>query len=141
TAHAFYGDLDAAVPMPVLHMMEEVAAVLRLDYPGLLRIGLLDTPVPVGLGRYHSALEADGLQLIVPDEVNQRAVTRAVYGHDGVKAGQYQTARAHLLRAANALVEAGAEAIILGCTELPLIINQADSPVPLIDATDVLARA
>lgn len=141
TAHAFYDDLAAAVSVPVLHMMEEVAAVLRLDYPALLRIGLLGTPVTVGLGLYHRALAADGLEVIVPDEVNQRAVTRAVYGHDGVKAGQYETARAYLLRATDALVKAGAEAIILGCTELPLIINQADAPVPLIDATVVLAQA
>lgn len=141
TAHAYYPGVAAAVGVPVLHVMEEVAAAIRARYPLLRRVGLLATRATVALGLYHRALARRGLQALVPDELHQRLVDRAIYPPDGVKAGGHAAARPRVLRAARRLVEAGAQCVVLGCTELPLVVGRGDLPVPVVDATDVLARA
>lgn len=141
TAHAYYDAVAAAVRVPVLHVMEEVAAAIRARYPRLRRVGLLATRTTVRLGLYHRALHRRGLEVVVPDELHQRLVDRAIDPPEGVKAGGHAAARPRALRAARRLVESGAECVVLGCTELPLIVSAGDLPVPVVDATDVLARA
>ncbi|HEX6988028.1 MAG TPA: amino acid racemase [Bacillota bacterium] len=141
TAHAFYDDLAAAVPVPVLHIMREVAAWLAVEQPDIRRIGLLATVTTAKLGLYHAALAEIGVEVLVPHEVAQRGVTRAIYGPDGIKAGYSEPARRRLLDAARDLERRGAQAIVLGCTELPLVLGPADCDLPVIDATEILARA
>src|SRR5690606_13896368 len=141
TAHAFYDDLAEAVPVPVLHIMREVAAWLAAEQPGIRRVGLLATVTTIRLGLYHTALADAGVEVLVPHEVAQQGVTRAIYGPDGVKAGNRTAARGRVLDAAHDLIRRGAQAVILGCTELPLVIGPDDLDVPVIDATDILARA
>ena len=88
-----------------------------------------------------------GLELIVPDEANQAGVMAAIYGPAGVKAG-HTSGRCvdELMAALASLVRRGAEVVILGCTELPLLIAQHDAfpvaggTVVLLDPTEILAR-
>src|SRR5690606_26760014 len=141
TAHAFYDDIAAAVPVPVLHIMREVAAWLAVEHPDLRRVGLLATVTTIRLGLYHEALAEMGVEVLVPHEVAQQGVTRAIYGPDGVKAGNHRAARERVLAAARDVARRGAQGVILGCTELPLVMGPEDLDVPVIDANDVLARA
>ncbi|HEY8450310.1 MAG TPA: amino acid racemase, partial [Bacillota bacterium] len=125
----------------ILHMMKEVAVWRRLEHPRARRVGLLATSATILSGLYHRELQVDGVEVVVPDELHQQAVMRAIYGPESVKAGNHQRARQWALRAAEHLLERGCELLILGCTELPVVVNQDDFDRPIIDATDVLAQA
>lgn len=160
TAHYFWDQVQAAVGIPVLHMMEEVARALAGDGPGggqpgasqaavsrvgppaapagVRRVGLLATTATVRTRLYHRALEARGIEVLEPDAGGQEAVMEAIYR---VKRGDLAGARAPLVAEARRLEEAGADAIVAGCTEIPLVLWQGDLRVPLVDATEVLAVA
>ena len=78
---------------------------------------------------------------MAPDEEGQKRVMNAIYGEQGIKAGLTQGgSRKDVLKEAKALVKRGAQAILLGCTELPLVLAQEDLPVPLIDPLQILAE-
>lgn len=141
TAHAYYDEIAAGVPVPVLHMMREVAAWFAVERPDIRRVGLLATVTTVRLGLYHDALAGAGIEVLVPHEVAQQGLNRAIYGPDGIKAGKHLEARPRVLAAARDLARRGAQAVILGCTELPLVVGTADLDLPVVDATAILAGA
>ncbi len=131
----------------LLHMIEEAARYARETMHGIQRIGALSTLALYRLGLYPKAIEAAGFEAIVPDEAVQRdLVNRAIFDPVyGIKARSNpvtETARQHLFDAINHLRDKGAEAIILGCTELPLAIHETTlDGTLLIDPTRALARA
>lgn len=140
TAHAFYGPIAAAVRIPVLHIMEEVAAAAREHLPGLRRVGVLATRATMVARLYHRAFEHVGVQVLGPDRAGQDVVNRAIYG---VKAGQTgpEVTRG-LVEVARPLIGAsGVQAIVLGCTELPFVLRPGDVPVPVFDSNLILAQA
>lgn len=145
TAHVYYERLQAATPVPILHIMREVARALtergRQGLPVPARVGLLATELTVESGLYHQALAEAGIEVIVPEPAVQELVTRAIFGPEGIKAGCYAPSRSRLLAAGNHLVERGAQALIAGCTELPIVLRPGDFPVPWIDPAEILARA
>ncbi|HEY8393233.1 MAG TPA: amino acid racemase [Thermaerobacter sp.] len=145
TAHVYYERLQAASPVPILHIMREVARVLaasrREGAPVPARVGLLATELTVESGLYHRALAEVGIEVLVPEPAVQDLVTKAIFGPEGIKAGSYAPARSRLLAAGRHLVERGAQALIAGCTELPIVLRPGDFPVPLIDPAEILARA
>ena len=131
----------------VLHMIEEAARYAREVAHGIRRIGALSTLALYRLGLYPQAIEAAGFEAVVPDEdVQTNLVNAAIYDPVyGIKAQSNpatETARQHLLDAIAHLRDKGAEAVILGCTELPLAIEETmlDGTL-LIDPTRALARA
>ena len=136
TAHFFHDDIQQAVHAQVLHIMQLVAAHLQ---GRVRRVGLLATSGTLRTGLYEAALQAVGVETVVPDGPGQERVMQAIY--QGVKAGRIDAARQDILPEAEALVARGAEAVIAGCTEVPLVLHSGDIPVELVDATDVLARA
>jgi len=142
TAHCFHPGLCQGIAVPVLHMMEEVARFLAASHPGVRKVGLLATTGTVQLALYQETLSEDGLEVIVPGEEDQGKVMEAIYGDQGVKAGYYDGPRRLFSGVAANLVARGATAIIAGCTEIPLALDQADvEGAVLVDPTDVLARA
>jgi len=139
TAHAFYARIAGAVRIPVLHIMEEVAAAARAEVPGLRRVGVLATRATMVSRLYHRAFERVGVEVAGPDAAGQDTVTRAIYG---VKAGQGGPAVTRALVAvADRLIAGGAQAIVLGCTELPFVLRPGAVRVPLLDSNLVLAAA
>jgi aspartate racemase len=129
-----------------LHMIRETAHAVRVRFPTLHTVGLLATTGTVATRLYADILEPLGLHVVVPDaELQAACVQQAIYAPDyGIKALGHGTARssADLLTAATALRAAGAEALILGCTELPLAITGPTfAALPTIDPTLILARA
>jgi aspartate racemase len=136
-AHAFAADIVAATPLPFVHLIEETARAARRDYAQVRRVGVLAVAATAQARLYERALEPLGFEVIVPVDA---ARVRFMEGIWAIKAGDLATGRAVVAKSAQALVEAGAELVIAGCTEVPIVLGAGDLPVPLIDATDVLAR-
>ncbi|MBT0960820.1 aspartate/glutamate racemase family protein [Denitromonas sp. IR12] len=143
TAHAYVDRIQPYLDIPIVNMLSEVVRYIRETLPAVTRVGLLATSGTVASGVYKSATEAAGLELLVPDGAVQASVMEAIYGRRGVKAGFTRGAcAAHLVDAIVHLQSCGAEVIVLGCTELPLIeLTNIDAQrLPLIDPTAILAR-
>jgi len=139
TAHYFFDRIQSAVSIPVLHIMTEVAAVARQEVPGARIVGVLATAATMTSRLYHEACAREGIDVIGPDQVGQKTVNRAIYG---VKAGRTgPDATQALVRVAEGLVAQGAQALVLGCTELPFVLKPHDLRVPLLDSNLILARA
>lgn len=139
SAHAFLDAIRREVSVPVLDIMEEVAAAAAGLAPMPPTVGLLATAGTLRQRLYHTALDRRGIGVLTPDAAGQRVVSEAIAS---VKAGDTGPAvRGRARAAAEELVGAGAGAIVLGCTELPLILGPEDVRVPLLDGTEILARA
>ncbi len=139
TAHFFFDAVQRAVTIPVLHIMNEVASAATEEVPGLRKVGVLATVAAVRSRLYHDAFEQVGIAVVGPDDRGQEAVNRAIYG---VKAGRMgPEVTRELVAVASALVAGGAQAIVLGCTELPFVLHPGDLAVPLFDSNLILARA
>ncbi|MDF2462477.1 MAG: aspartate racemase [Ramlibacter sp.] len=138
TAHHFHAAIQAAVPVPVLDMIALTARrVAELD-PPVRTVGLLATEGTIEIKLYHRHFEARGIEVITPRELEMRSFMSIVYGvktgHDG------PVARAGMAALAQSLMDRGAEAVIAGCTEVPLVIS-AGPTMPMIDPTQVLAES
>lgn len=127
------------------NMIEETCNEIIRLYPEGAKIGLLATLGTNRTGVYDEYFAAcPELELVKCSQETCEAVNAAVYDPDyGIKATPAVTAKATeaLIDAANELREKGCQAVILGCTELPLALNQDNSPLPVIDPTEILARA
>ncbi len=136
-AHAFADAVIAATPLPFLHLIEEAVDAVVCSYPAARRIGVLAVSGAVEAQLYERALAARSLLPIVPDSSARAAFMAAIWQ---IKAGDLAAGREGVLAAAMRLVEQGAEVVVAGCTEVPLVLGSGDLPVPLIDTVDVLAR-
>jgi aspartate racemase len=135
TAHYFYKDISEAVNIPVLNIMDEVARYLSGK---VLRAGLLASTGTLITRLYENALGRCGIATLVPQGPDQDEVMKAIYS---VKAGDLDTGRRIALEQGRKLLAAGAQAVIAGCTEIPLVLKADDLEVPTIDATTILAQA
>jgi aspartate racemase len=140
TAHAFLPLIAGQVGLPVVDMVEAVAQHIRDEAPSAHRVGVLATTGTIRVELYQAALRRAGLEPVVPDpDVQDRAVMAAIRA---IKAGDLSPRTRMLLgQGAQHLAERGADALIAGCTEVPLGLDDADVPVPLVDPTTVLAAA
>jgi aspartate racemase len=139
TMHRMADDVQAAVPIPLLHIADPTAE--RIKEAGLTRIGLLGTAFTMEQDFYKGRLTArHGLDVLVPDEADRRTVHRVIY--DELVQGKVEEKSRDAYRQIIArLVARGAEAIILGCTEIMLLVRPEDSAVPLFDTTAIHADA
>ncbi|WJR20081.1 aspartate/glutamate racemase family protein [Pseudomonas alloputida] len=147
TAHAFVDRIQPHLRIPIVNMLMETARWISLRYGRNKVLGLLATSGTVQSRVYHDAAHQAGLTIITPGVEYQSMVMESIYGERGVKAGHTQgICRTQLLVAAEHLVELGAEVLILGCTELPLIEAHNEAfevggrTVALIDPTTILAQ-
>jgi aspartate racemase len=131
----------------LVHLIEEVAEHLSTSYPGIRTAGILGTSGTYLSRVYSEPLSARGITALYPEqEIQDELIHPAVYDTSfGIKAYSDPVrprAREALLQAARSLVDKGAEAIILGCTEIPLAIQEHEiGRAVVIDSMDVLARA
>jgi aspartate racemase len=140
TAHHFFDGLQAAVSVPILHLVRETVAALGAEHPTRRCFGLLATSGTLQSRMFEAKFEPQGLTILTCEpRVQDTRVMEAIYA---VKKGESLDRPRHLIReAATHLLDRGAEAIIAGCTEIPLILREGDLPVPVIDPTWNLARA
>ncbi|MCS7050832.1 MAG: amino acid racemase [Thermomicrobium sp.] len=139
TAHAFLPVVQEHIAIPFVSMIAETAErLVALLSPGSL-VGVLATEGTIASQLYQVALAERGLQVLIPDRERQNWLSRAIAR---VKAGTVDEEASTLVRAAAQwAIERGARALVLGCTELPLIMPEGTLPVPIVDPTRLLARA
>ncbi|MDR7415360.1 MAG: amino acid racemase [Armatimonadota bacterium] len=138
TAHYFLEAIRRSVRIPVLDITEAVAEAAVRAVPGLVAAGLLATTATIRARLYHRTFARREVRVVVPEGEEQEVVDRAIYS---VKAGDLGPAvREGVRRVGLGLVDRGAQAIVLGCTEIPLVVDPAEWPVPVIDSTLALAR-
>jgi aspartate racemase len=140
TAHHYYDALQRAVPVPILHLIGETVTAVLAGHPNIRRLGLLATTGTLQARLFERYFEPRGFTLVAPEpQIQTACVMEAIYA---VKRGDPKEMAGRLVRqAAEHLQGLGVEAIIAGCTEVPLILQEGDLPVPLIDPTWILAQA
>ena len=138
TSHYFYREIANGSPVPVLNMVRLTAQ--HLKNAGVRTVGLLATDGTLQTDVYQRELTENGIRTLVPDEAEQREVMRLIY--DGVKADAPTFDVSAVSAAVDRLKRAGAEAIVLGCTELPVAFKRYGvSCAEAIDPALILARA
>lgn len=139
TMHRMAPEVQSAVGIPLVHIADATAE--RIVAAGLRTVGLLGTAFTMEQDFYKGRLrDAFGLEVIVPEATDRATVHRIIY--DELIAGRVEPASREAYRAVIArLVASGAEAVILGCTEIMLLVGQDDSPVPIFDTTALHAAA
>ena len=139
TMHKVAPEIEAAIDIPLLHIADSTAAKLRAD--GITRVGLLGTRFTMEQDFYKGRLQARfGLTVLVPDGAGRERVHRIIY--DELCLGEIRaSSRAEYLAIIAELAAAGAEAVILGCTEIALLVGDARAAVPLYDTTAIHAEA
>ena len=139
TMHRCAWAIDAAVKIPLLHIADPTAAAIQAT--GLTKVGLLGTAFTMEQDFYRGRLEDKfGLEVLIPEAEDRKAVHDIIYRE--LVTGQVLGASREVYRGViQRLVERGAQGIILGCTEIMLLIGQADSPVPVFDTTTLHAMA
>ncbi len=148
TAHAFIDTIIPHLSVPILNMQRVSAEEIKEKFgPGAV-VGLMATTGTCDSKLYDVQIEQLGMRYVKPDPVHQDLIMQAVYGEKGVKAGYTGgLCREQLMRAAEHLVsEKGANVLILGCTELPILLEESDScdiagkKVGIVDPTAAVAR-
>ena len=139
TMHKVAAAIEAAVAIPLLHIADSTAAEIRKV--GLSRIGLLGTSFTMEQDFYRGRLaEQHGIEMFVPDQDDRDLVHRVIY--EELCLGRVEDASRRAYRdVMRRLVERGAQGIILGCTEISLLVGERDASVPLFDTTAIHAAA
>ena len=136
TAHNYHAALQKEVSIPILNMIELTCEALKVR--GIDCVGLLATTGTVQTGIYQSIADRYGIRLFTPDETGQAAVMDMIYR--GVKAGAGEYDTSVVESAVNNLFSAGAQTMILGCTELPLAAELYHLTFQAVDPTLELAK-
>ncbi len=139
TMHLLASEIEAAASIPLLHIADPTAEAIKAA--GLGKVGLLGTAFTMEQAFYRGRLERlHGLEVLVPEAEDRAEVHRVIY--EELVAGQVVEASRAAYRAVIArLIARGAQAIILGCTEIMLLVGPADSAVPVFDTTALHALA
>ena len=139
TMHRMAEEVQAAISIPLVHIAD--ATAVRVHGAGLRRVGLLGTLYTMEQEFYRTRLARNfGLEVLIPEEADRQSVHQVIFSE--LCLGQTLDASRQMYRdIISRLVERGAEAIILGCTEIMLLIGPEDSPVPLFDTTAIHVQA
>jgi aspartate racemase len=170
TAHAYFDDIQKVTSMKMINMIEETANFFCRCHQKIKKVGLLSTAATMQKGLYHKAFDKYNVEVVVPDEINHSNVSQAIYG---IKAGfidneqpldamdrdklyrvykrisaikspeDVRHPKHLLLRAIRYFEQHDIEAVILGCTEIPLVLNQAQytGGCILVNPTEIVANA
>jgi aspartate racemase len=139
TAHLFADRLQDEVKLPFIHIGEETAKAINKQ--GFKKVGLLGTKFTMEMDFYRKKLEEFGLEVIIPEKQETRDyIQHTVKEEMGIGFINPET-KANYISIVNELVESGAECIILGCTEIPMLISQDDFTIPVFDTTKIHSEA
>lgn len=138
TMHKVADAIERAISIPLVHIAETTAAAIQ--DAGLTRVGLLGTAFTMEQDFYRDRIAAHGIDVIVPEPADRDVVHEVIY-HELVRGIVREDSRARYRAVIARLVEQGAQGIILGCTEIELLVAQADSPVPVFPTTRIHIEA
>ncbi|MGN7169425.1 aspartate/glutamate racemase family protein [Paenibacillus cellulositrophicus] len=136
TMHKVVDDIQSQIQIPILHIAD--ATAVQIKESQIQKVGLLGTKYTMEQDFYKSRLELTGIQVIVPDRDDREAVNKIIY--EELCLGKiHQESRDYYKKVIQGLIESGAEGIILGCTEIGLLVKPEDAEVPLFDTTYIHA--
>ena len=130
--HVVADQVEAAVDVPFVHLADVVAQAAKDQ--GLTKVGLLGTSFTMGRTFFTDRIASHGVEVVVPDERHHETVNRIVYD-ELVHGKVLDTSRATVVGLIDELWDAGAQGVILGCTELELLVKQADAEIPVFPCT------
>lgn len=138
TMHKVVDDVQAATNLPIIHISDVTAAAIKQQ--GLTKVALLGTQFTMTENFYKQRLIDAGLQVLIPETGAREEVHRIIY--EELCQGQLlDSSRQYYQQVIEDLADKGTEGVILGCTEIGLLIQQADSPIPVFDTTAIHAAA
>ncbi len=138
TMHKVAGVIEAAIDIPLIHIAD--AAAEKVKSEGLTRLGLLGTRFTMEEDFYRDRLSQHGLQVLVPDADERREVDRVIY--EELCMGRIRDESRDAYREIiGTLAGRGAEGVILGCTEIGLLVGPGDAPIPIFDTTRIHAES
>ena len=138
TAHAFQADIESACSIPFVSMIEVVIGQLRARHPEARRIGVMAADGCLEARLYQRALEVAGREAVVWNTDERHRFMADLYR---IKAGNAdQGTRTSLLQLGEILHQRGAELLVVGCTEIPLLVDAGDFPLPVLSSTDLLVE-
>jgi aspartate racemase len=138
TMHKVADEVQAAVDIPLLHLADTTATAIVAK--GLTKVGLLGTAYTMEQDYYRNRLARHGFEVIVPDAADRAEVHRVIFD-ELVRDVIRPESRAVYQAVIGRLAEAGAQGVILGCTEIELLITAADSPLPVFPTTQLHVAA
>jgi len=142
TAHHFIPEVKEQVDFPLISLLDESVTWAKEEIPEIRKAGLIASPGTIKSRLFHDAFAQAGIEVITPEEEEQAQVIEAIFGEQGIKAGYTSgSSKEILVSIAKVLIARGADAIIAGCTEVPLVLKDMDIPVPLIEPLRIAAKA
>lgn len=139
TAHYFAKDIERAVYIPLIHIVKCSAEAIKKKYPYVRKIGLIATTGTIKAGVYGDILKNYDLETITLNEELENNIMDCIY--KGVKAGKTEEYSKLFQKCVDDIASLGAELLIAGCTEIPLLMPYIKTNLPVIDATYELASA
>jgi aspartate racemase len=138
TMHRVAGEVEGAIGIPLLHIADATAGAVK--DAGMARVGLLGTRFTMEEDFYKGRLtERHGIEVLIPEAADRRIVDRVIY--EELCLGDIrEESRGEFARITADLARRGAQGIVLGCTEIPLLVKGEDSPVPVFDTTAIHAK-
>jgi len=134
TAHYYAPKLEARAKVPLVNLLDESLGYAQKYFPAIKRTGLIASSGTVASKLFHKTFEKAGIEVIAPGHDEQRHIQNAIFGKNGIKAGcTTGEPRKTIIAIARLLIRRGAEAVIAGCTEIPLVLEPKDISVPLIE--------
>lgn len=138
TMHKVAPQIQAQVHIPIIHIADATAA--ELEKSRIQKVALLGTQYTMTQNFYKERVHARGIEVLIPDPEGVELVNRVIYEELCLGIIREESRQAYV-RVIEALKARGAEAVILGCTEIGLLIGDADSPLPVFDTTRIHAQA
>ena len=138
TLHKFSDQVKEAISIPLIHIAEEIAKTIVAR--GVQKVGLLGTKVTMEESFYKDTLAKSGIQTLIPDADARDLINTVIFDELGKDIIREET-KNKFLEIIDSLAIKGSEGIILGCTEIPLLIKAGDSELPLFDSTYIHAKA
>ncbi|WP_404460767.1 aspartate/glutamate racemase family protein [Sutcliffiella horikoshii] len=136
TMHKVVNEIQSKITIPLLHIADATAA--QIKEKGINSVGLLGTRYTMEQDFYKSRLEMNGIKVIVPNEQEREIINKVIY--EELCLGKIQEkSRDYYKKVIHGLIESGAKGIILGCTEIGLLVKPEDSDVPLFDTAYIHA--
>ena len=138
TAHSFISEMQEKSPIPIINAIELVETYLQESYPEVQKIGLLATSGSVESGVFKKYLSKE---IITPNNAEQERLMNVIYGKHGIKSGNIgNKVLLELTNIVDKIKEKRVQAVIAGCTELSLVMNEESVNMPVIDPILLLAK-
>ncbi|MBP8045797.1 MAG: amino acid racemase, partial [Neisseria sp.] len=138
TMHKVADEIQAAVQVPLLHLVDATAEAVKAQ--GLATVGLLGTQFTMSDGFYSRRMQRQGVRTLVPSETQRAEIHRVIFNE--LCLGRFETeAKAYYLDVIEDLRTQGAEGVILGCTEIGLLLKPEDCALPLFDSAEIHAHS